>query len=161
MVHHIFANTGSACAVEADGCYLCGIVGQEEITIHRREQHQQYQGRHTHQQTYREERLDGGSLREKHDTEQEERDGKEQGISGEDTLYTAHDHLLMAHEEGAAHPGDTKDGYHGVHARCKHVALHGLTYISLTHQQYQCGYTHHDDLDGGTHVLRMTVNGRT
>ena len=40
VVDHIFANTGGACAVKADGCHLCGIVRQEEIAVQRGKHHQ-------------------------------------------------------------------------------------------------------------------------
>ena len=63
----------------------------------------------------------------------------------------------MPLKEGAAHPCYAENRHHGIHARCKHVALHSLTHISLAHQQYQGGNTHHDDFDGCTHVQRIAV----
>ena len=146
-------------AVEADGCHLGGVVGQEEVAVDGGKEYQQHQGRHTHGQSDGEERLGGGGLREEHDAEQEQRDGEEQGIGGEDALYAAQDDVVVTLEEGAAHPGDAEDGDHGVHARGKDVAAGGLAHVGLAHQQDEGGYAHHDHFDGGTHVERLAVKG--
>ena len=67
----------------------------------------------------------------------------------------------MALKEGAAHPCDAKDGDHGIHARGKDVALHGLPHVGLADEEYQGGDAHHHHLYDGTHVQRNTIEGRS
>ena len=58
----------------------------------------------------------------------------------------------IAVEEGVAHPCNTEDGYQGVDARSKYVALYGILHVGLTNKQDEGGCRHHDNLDNLWHA---------
>ena len=57
----------------------------------------------------------------------------------------------MSIEEGVAHPGNTENGYHGIHSCSEDVALHCILYLCLACQKYQGCCCHHDDFNGLGH----------
>ena len=73
MVDDKLTDMRGPCSIKSDSGYLRGIVGQEEIAVHRREERQQNMRRDAEGQTHRIEGLGRCCLREKHDAEQEQR----------------------------------------------------------------------------------------
>ena len=135
MVDDKPADTCRTRAVEVNGCDGGGIVRQEEIAVDSREHGNESQWRDAQAYAQRVKSAHRSGLREQHDSHDEEGNGKEERILGDDACYVTLEEFQVAVEESVAHPCNAEYGNQGVYAGGKYVALHGILHVGLAHKQ--------------------------
>ena len=143
MVDYKPADTRRTRAVEIDGCDGGGVVRQEEVAVDSREHGNECQWRDAQTYAQRIERAHRSGLREQHDRHDEEGNGKEERILGDNVGNVTLEECQVAVEESVAHPCNAEYGNQGVYARSKYVALHGILHVGLAHKQDEGGGRHH------------------